>query len=277
MARFQTLPDRIDCICVSVPDRQMCQNNGITISCNLTINQAAPPSQTKRSLDVTSTVGSCSWTVPTGITSIFIEIWGAGGGGGGNGNCCCCTAGPGGGGGGYVSVTIPTAGGCVYIACAGSGGTMGCGQCTNGGTGNVSYVTGYNLTSLCATGGCGALSGPCNACSPSCYGTNWPNCSFGCPNSTAYVNNAICACGEGGHLFGHPKGCRFENKGGSSPMNGGTGAMMSLISCCPYMANCGGIGGDFPGGGGSGAPMTCCCGICNCGGCGASGLVRIWY
>lgn len=44
----------------------------------------APPPAT--GTDTFSTPGTSSWTVPAGVTSITVSIWGAGGGGGGNGN-----------------------------------------------------------------------------------------------------------------------------------------------------------------------------------------------
>ena len=275
MARFQSLPDRIDTITTSISDQAMCQNYGMVTTCNLVINTPTAAT-TKPRVEVTSPCACCAWTVPTGITTIFIEVWGAGGGGGGSGNCCCCSQGPGGGGGGYVSQTITTVPGCVYTLCVGAGGNYGCAACTNATQGGTSYVTGYNLTNLCAVGGAGGTSGPCNDCNQNCYGSN--TCilgrSFG---GGTYANNIISACGEGGHLFGKPIGCRNENKGGSAPFNGGIGAWWTYISCCMYAPNWGGVGGDFPGGGGSGAPQTCCCGICNCGACGAGGFVRIWY
>jgi hypothetical protein len=87
----------------------------------------------------------------------------------------------------------------------------------------------------------------------------------------------VIACGESGHLFGQPLGCKNESKGGSAPFNGGIGAWMSYNSCCPCWFNAGSTGGGFPGGGGAGAQAYCCCGSCNCGGCGAGGFVRIWF
>lgn len=271
MARYQDLPNRTDTITVAIDDQSMCYNYGALTNC------LAGGVIGKNHVYVTAPTGSCTWTVPDGVTNIFIEIWGAGGGGGGNGNCCCCSSGPGGGAGGYIAATIPTAAGCQYIMCAAPGGSMGCGQCTNGGNGGTSYVTGYNLSGFCVLGGCGGISGPCNACNPTCYGQNWSNRSCGVIGSSTYVNNVIRACGEGGHLFGKPTGCSYETKGGNAPFAGGIGGMVTYLGCCAYTPNYGGHGGDFPGGGASGAHASCCCGICNCGGCGAGGLVRIWY
>lgn len=270
MARYQDLPNRTDTIVVPIDDQSMCYNYSAFTNC-------LTGSMTKNQVSVTAVSGACTWTVPAGVTSIYIEVWGAGGGGGGHGNCCCCSAGIGGGAGAYLSATISTAPGCQYILCAGSGGSMGCASCTNGGTGGTSYVTGYNLSSFCAIGGTGATSGGCNACTAQCCGSNFCNAAFACITGSTIVGNALMACGEGGHLFGRPQGCRHESRGGSAPFAGGMGAWTSYNSCCPCQFNAGAQGGEFPGGGGAGAFAACCCGSCNCGGCGAGGLVRIWY
>lgn len=272
MARFQTLPDRIDCICVSIPDSQLCLNHGAKISCNLTVNCCTTLTNIKQRYE--QTVGSSTFTVPAGICQIFIEMWGAGGGGAGPGNCCCCSTGTGGSAGAYAAIQITTTPGCQYTVCAASGGSMGC-NCSGGFYGNTSYVNGYNLSNFCATGGAGGCSG-CNTAA-NCYGINQTSCSLACVNTSCYQNNAFVACGEGGHVLGKPQGCRFENKGGSAPFNGGIGEWNTYNSCCPMGQCYGAPGGGFPGGGAAGAPASCCCGQCNCGGCGAAGFVRIWY
>jgi len=274
MARFQTLPDRIDCITTTIPDAAMCQNYGAVNTCYLAVSNTV--TNTKQRLEVTAATGCCAWTVPANISQVFIEVWGAGGGGGGNGNCCCCSQGPGGGGGGYAAIQIATTPGCVYTVCAGSGGSMGCAACTNGGTGNPSYVAGFNLSGFCAAGGAGGLSGNCNGCPYTCSGGNWPSNSCGVIGSSTYIGNTIVACGEGGHSFGQPFGCRFENKGGSAPFNGGIGEWDTYDQCIQIGITAA-SGGGFPGGGAAGAASSCCCANCNCGGCGAGGFVRIWF
>lgn len=277
MARYQELPDRTGgnavCACAVVPDLTMCQNNAIYFEC--TVN---PGAIGKSRVEVFGTSGgSCSWTVPAGVTRIFIEMWGAGSGGSGNGNCCCCHMGIPGGGGGYVAATISTASGCVYSICAGSGGSHGCGACSSTVTcGSCSYVTGYNLSGF-AAGGAQGTCNPCNEGSMFCCGINYCNdSSRGCIGSSTYVNNVIMACGEGGHVFGKPSGCRADGISGSAPFGGGAGVWTTYNHCCPYSPSTA-PGGQFPGGGGGGAHQSCCCGYCTCGGCGASGLVRIWF
>ena len=271
MARYQELPDRTGgnaiCGCAVVPDLTMCQNNAMVFECSITTTSP------KNRLEVHGT--SCSWTVPTGVTSIVIEMWGAGGGGGGNGHCCCCSNGLPGGAGGYISATIPVTGGSVYAICAGAGGSYGCGGSTGPSSGNPSYVTGPGLSNFCAGGGQQGHN-DCNG-TRGCFSWNaCNNTSCGLIGSSTTVGNVIFACGEGGHRFGRSQGCRSDAISGSAPMGGGAGVWTTYDHCCrynPYLSPA----GQFPGGGGGGARMDCCCGGCTCGACGAGGLVRVWF
>lgn len=263
MARYQDLPNRTDTITVPIDDATMCYNYGIAFTCT------ALSVLGKSQLNVNT---SCSWTVPSGVTSIFIEAWGGGSGGTGVCQCCCCQSGMPGSSGGYVAATIPVVPGCVYTICAGSGGSYGDG-CQSG-AGNPSYVTGAGLNNFCAAGGAQACSG-CNA--PfACFGNNMKSQSYGYFGSTTYSNNVLVVCGEGGHYFGCNSGCGNNAKGGSAPFNGGIGAWTTYDSCCPNGCRSP-AGGGFPGGGGGGAPQMCECSYCVCGSCGGRGLVRIWY
>lgn len=265
MARYQDLPNRIDTITVPIDDQTMCYNYGSTFVCNLQENLG------KSKVEVFGT--SCSWTVPSGVTTIFIEMWGAGGGGGGSYQCCCCHRAVGGGGGNYISATIPTAGGCVYAICGGVGGATS--PYETGAQGATSYVTGYNLNNFCAIGGHGGFSG-CNT-PQDCFGMNQPNCTGTTHGSSTVLNNVICVCGEGGHSIGGPaQGCRLDSKGGNAAFNGGIGSWNTFNHCCTsgcYTQ----VGGGFPGGGGAGAIHPADCSYCMCGACGGAGLVRIWF
>lgn len=275
MARYQELPNREGgnavCACAVVPDLTMCQNYAMNFDCVINVGAIG-----KSRLEVAGSC-CCQWTVPNGVTSIFVEMWGAGASGTGQGNCCCCSIGIPGSAGAYAAATIVTAGGCVYNICAGSSGAAGCGACSAGDTcGRPSYITGYNISGFCAGGG----QGPCNPCNQGdgwCYGMNWcNNTGIGAIGSTTYVNNVILACGEGGHMLGQPSGCRADAISGSAPFGGGAGVWTTYNHCCPYTPYTS-SGGQFPGGGGGAGHMTCCCGTCTCGGCGGAGLVRIWF
>ena len=94
----------------------------------------------------------CLWTVPAGASKIRFQMWGAGGGSGAG---CCCGGSVFGSTGAYASVMIPATPGCQYTVCSG------CAYCcfptTTTGSGRMpgcpSYVQGYGLENVCASGG----------------------------------------------------------------------------------------------------------------------------
>ena len=108
--------------------------------------------------EVLTTVGTTTWTVPVGVTSVTAVCIGGGGGGGGFSPSSSGGGGAGGGGGGavaYGSFSV-TPGDTLYIR-VGSGGTGGISQFspTNGTSGQSSYIkTGsHSGTSLLEGGG----------------------------------------------------------------------------------------------------------------------------
>ena len=105
---------------------------------------------------VFSASGSYSYTVPTGVSEIQVEIWGAGGGGGASGNTG--TDGGGGGAGGLVTVLIPVT---SATSCTGSVGAGGAGGNANGVGGNVGDAssTVCGSTTVTADGGGGGGAG----------------------------------------------------------------------------------------------------------------------
>lgn len=210
--------------------------------------------------------GCCLFTVPTGVTNLNFEIWGAGGGGGAHCCCDCYHGGPPGAAGGYSSISIATAPGCQYTVCVGYGGMVSTvGSCTlhwccYGQQGGTTYVTGYNLSNFCATGGGGGH----NSCYYICGCNIQPGCGIG---------GTICACGSTGSNQGYSDSYMWRMAfGGNAPFTGGI-RPHSGDHCCPCML---GYPGLFPGGGGATVqPNICCC--CSQGGVGANGLVRIHY
>lgn len=234
-------------------------------------------------------IGSCcAWVVPAGVTSVVFEIWGGGGGaGGGLATCDCCQRTGPGGGGGYAARTIPVTPGDTYTVCAGNGGIASgastgnyfygapCGYCQNGCPGNVSFVVGTNLTTFCATGGCGGCSnldincyGMCG-CQGACGGQGFggeinENGDSGARFSTGSV--AWSSVSMGGQAGG-PGGGR----GGLTP---GTHNNLQYGDAW----NDHGLNGQFPGGGGSGHG---CSSDCSCfaygAGRGGHGLVKITW
>lgn len=94
----------------------------------------------------------CLWTVPSGATIAQFQIWGAGSGTA-PGNCC--SGSPPGDTGAYAIAIIPVVAGCQYTLCSGCAFCC-CSYCTVGSSGLGgchSFVTGYNLTNVCALGG----------------------------------------------------------------------------------------------------------------------------
>lgn len=108
-----------------------------------------------------STGCCCLWTVPSYVTRLRWEIWGAGGSGHGACSCNRCHHYKGAGGGQYNTVTISTAPGCQYTVCAGGNSNCCRFECT-GCYGCSSYVNGPNLSNFCAIGG-----------DPGCANTDW--------------------------------------------------------------------------------------------------------
>ena len=206
-----------------------------------------------------------TWTVPSGVCCVTMEIWG--GGGAGAPSCCCtCWGGTAGGGGAYSMKTLAVTPGSTYTIVVGTGG---CGSACSwqsnacGCPGTVSYVTGSGLTNFCAEGG---------------YGGYWCDSSTynGCIGASNAYGGDLNLRGRGTAMSGCLSGCGQMGITGSSPMGGGfnwttgTGACGDPGSCAQN--------GQFPGGGGGARPMfgpgwcDCCAG---CNGAGADGLVLI--
>lgn len=123
--------------------------------------------------------GTCTWTVPAGITKARFELWGAGAGSqGGN----CCSHGPIGNSGSYASVCMTVTPGTAYVLCAGAASTVvSCCEVSCDISGCPSYVTGPGLTNFCALGGCANLL--------------YTMCQIG--NVTAVANNRYAGHGYG--------------------------------------------------------------------------------
>lgn len=223
----------------------------------------------------------CAWTVPAGITSMVIEIWG-GGGSGAAVNCTCCGFATGGGGGAYSRTpTLSVTPGTVYTLCAGSGacgarGGAASNLCCCGAKGVTTYVTGTGLTNFCAEGGYGGES----RCMVPGQSSQTPNGGF--PGNGGILNVRGY---DGGKVAAQTteQWCMGFSYGGGSPF-GGRNMYIGYDFCAQYQDYMGdgksggvcGFTGSFPGGGGTGAWPSCCCGLCACGGNGAPGLIRIW-
>ena len=153
----------------------------------------------------------CSWVVPSGISSIRIQLWGPGGH---SGSGCCCGGSPFGDTGAYASLIFPAVAGCIFTLCAGcacccnilwtsgpvstcappsfaTGGLL-CNFCAQGGTTASVCTTMYDQDFLSAHGALGCDMG-------SSYMMQWNNNgymrfqSLGCN----HVSAGACACNSG--------------------------------------------------------------------------------
>lgn len=172
-----------------------------------------------------STPGTGTWTVPCGVTSVTVEVWGAGGGGQGvtgNGNS---GTGGGGSGGGYVKGAFAVSAGNVLDYSIGSGGD-GTPSANNKG-GNSWFI---NNTTLFSVGGNGAAayanntSGTGqNAVITGNFNTGAaPVSTYGGKGGDSSVGNFS---GGGGSSAGTTTGNNASGQaGGAAPTNGYAGA-----------------------------------------------------
>ena len=208
----------------------------------------------------------CLWTVPAGVTWVQFEIWGGGGGGGG---ACCCQSGVGSGSGAYSLKAITTTAGCQYTICA--GGTTNASPVCLGSAGNTSFVTGYNLSNFCATGG-----------APGDTHCNW---MFSNSNCYAYPH---CCCAYGGDINIHGTKGSMISSASCSQYHQSYSQTAPKAQAGPFIGPGGCINGSpngscfnwmtyapFPGGGGLSAQAYS--NNCWCGGWGAGGLVSVTY
>jgi hypothetical protein len=161
--------------------------------------------------------GVTSFTVPAGVTSVTISLWGAGGAGGGS--TSNNSGGSGGGSGGYATRTFTglTAGQVINYT-TGTGGTGSTGNGTNGTLSTLTF-SGFTLT------GNGGTGGQSNQGTIGTGGT----ATGGTTNTTG--GNGLIGTNVGGD-------------GGNAPAGGGTGGAGNI--------NANGGNGIAPGGGGGG-------------------------
>lgn len=196
---------------------------------------------------------AATYTRPAGITSIFVEVWGAGGGGGGSAGGGAGTVGAGGGGGagGYANLLVASAANSYTytITAGGAGGLAGNNAGTGGGT------TTFSASSLQATGGSGGTGGASTATNNLAVavaggvGTNGDVNSTGAPGTPSLVVNGAGSVS-------------IQGTGGTSTVGGG--GFTSAIGD-------GGTGGRAAGGAG-GLSTT----VSKAGGPGGSGLIIVW-
>ncbi|MFZ1527253.1 MAG: glycine-rich domain-containing protein [Ferruginibacter sp.] len=216
----------------------------------------------------TFTVGtSAVWTVPAGVTRIFVELWGGGGGGSGFG---------GGGGGGYIGAYFTVVPGNSITYTVGQGGNSGSSTTANVASSGTSSTASFGSITISALGGRGcilysatnAFSGAGGAYSATSGFRNY----YGIVGQDGQSNKIVWEQTSTTSFVEHTYGGRGGD-GANSPNSGGEGAYIiftGVISRYISPVYPGGVGGGGSGNylGGPGIYY---------GTTGADGQVRIWY
>ena len=234
-----------------------------------TITPTPTLSPVQREVNLTSTAGGLTWTVPNGVSSITVECFGSGGNGGNSSvalfNSCGANAGGGGGGGAYVKSTLSVTGGTTYSYQVDGGGfnfyTWFGSETT---VAAQSGSDGGRVTSCATKLGAGGAGGLASLS----YGDIKYN---GGDGSSAYIGSGPDYSGGGGGGAGTTGDGNDASgiTGGALKINdGGSGGNGSI--------NADGSDGSFVGGGGGGGycPNNSFGGR---GGNGSQGLIRIKY
>jgi hypothetical protein len=188
-------------------------------------------------MEVFSNPGEYTFTVPTNVSSVIVEVWG-GGGGGGAGNSSDDTAGGGGGAGGYAKGVVSVIPGGGYTVIVGEGGVA-------GGSGGTSS---FDSTLIYATGG---LSGG---------GGSTTSLTAGGAGGSGSGSSSLSITGGRGQ-YGS------TDLGGGSGGNAGAGGPGGLGNLGD-----GSMAGTAPGGGGGGGAYTG-----GAGSAGGNGEVIVYY
>ena len=235
----------------------------------------------------TYTGAAQSWTVPAGVSSATIYLWGGGGGGGGVNASSSNSAGGGGGAVAVATITSPSAGN-VYTINIGAGGTAGTTAPSAGGSGGTTTVAGAAGTWTASGGAGGSAStgggtniGGLGASTGSGPGVTVIAGGNGGNGTDGFSANPSGGGGAGAGSTGAgangSSSCGAAAAGGSGTYPGGNGG--TTTNCGNSGANGNGNAGTAPGGGGSGAHEinTGRGGSAGSGGAGAPGQVVIVY
>ena len=227
----------------------------------------------------TSTPGTATWTAPTGVYSVDVEVWGGGGAGGGSNGTSY--GGGGGGGGGYTKkVNITVVPNTAYTFVVGAGGLPDASY-GNGNPGNESYF--INTTTAQANGGFGGAQDAAGAAGGAGAATSTTTASPTAAYAGGKGGNSYTSTGGGGGGGGSSAGTATwganganglsndGGAGGTAPSGGGDGGKGGILHGA-------GSDGYSPGGAGGGAGhIASGTGKEKLGGVGYSGQIKLTY
>jgi hypothetical protein len=244
--------------------------NTLLIMCSLLLstNVWAQTTTTSGGITTVTYSASGSWTSPAGVTSITVEVWGAGGGGGGAVTAPSAAAG-GGGGGAYTKSSSINVTATSYSVVVGTGGVRGTSAGTNGADGGDSS---FDNTLVVASGGKGG-SGTTTT-TPGIGGAGGvilgPNDFVRYAGGNGASGLGTTSGGGGSSAGTSSNGTNGGNRsGGLAPAGGGNGGDGGASS--------NGTAGVVPGGGGGGGRSNTGGTTGYAGGAGANGRVVISY
>lgn len=216
-----------------------------------------------------------NWTVPSGVTSVTVEMWGGGGGGGAKIFSGQAGRGAGGGGGGYTRQTISVTPSSLIAYSVGAGGLAGTvSPAADGGKGGDTTFTGITtaggglggtnktLSGQVAAGGAGGTGGTANGGAGEVGAISQANGAGG--GAGGWTGSAGQNGGVGGGVIATVGGIG----GGTAPSKGGNGG-----NAGPNGTS--GNAGGSPGGGGSGGSAASA--PTQPGSSGATGLIILTY
>lgn len=214
------------------------------------------------------TAGSFTYTVPAGVTSLTVKVWGAGGGGGTGANST--GTGGAGGGGGYAKSVLTVTPGANLTLTVGSGGTGGSGAAVGGNGGGYSSVQSGSTFLLQAGGGGGG--GAAQGSSSGNGGAGGAGGGATAVPGSSGGNSGAGGGGGAGTASGGGAGGTAGTSGAAGVRgiaNAGGDAGASTGTCNASVSGTGGAGGY--GAGGKGGNDTTSCGAGGGGGSGRYG------